>query len=36
MDATATDLGLAGYDHRYGYGLVDACAAVDAVGGTCG
>lgn len=35
MDATATDLGTAGYDHRYGYGLVDACAAVNAIGGTC-
>lgn len=36
LDSTATDLGRAGYDHRYGYGLVDACAAVDAVGGHCG
>jgi subtilisin family serine protease len=36
MDSTATDLGLAGYDNRYGYGLVDACAAVAAVGGDCG
>lgn len=35
MDTTAMDLGRAGYDHRYGYGLVDACAAVNAVGGTC-
>jgi subtilisin family serine protease len=36
LDATATDLGRTGYDQRYGYGLVDACAAVNAVGGTCG
>lgn len=36
MDATATDLGTAGYDQHYGYGLVNACAAVNAVGGTCG
>jgi hypothetical protein len=36
MDSTATDLGLSGYDKHYGYGLVDACAAVAAVGGDCG
>ena len=36
LAATATDLGTPGYDQHYGYGLVDACAAVDAVGGTCG
>ncbi len=36
MDSTAVDLGLAGYDQRYGYGLVDACAAVVTVGGDCG
>jgi hypothetical protein len=35
MDATAEDLGRAGYDQRFGYGLVDACAAVNAIGGTC-
>ena len=35
MDRTATDLGLAGYDHRYGFGLVDACRAVASVGGDC-
>jgi subtilisin family serine protease len=35
MDATATDLGNAGYDHHYGFGLVDACRAVVAVGGSC-
>jgi serine protease len=36
MDSTATDLGNAGYDQHYGFGLVDACRAVDAVGGHCG
>ncbi len=35
MDSTATDLGRAGYDQRYGFGLVDACRAVVAVGGDC-
>jgi subtilisin family serine protease len=35
MDSTATDLGNAGYDHRYGFGLVDACGAVATVGGSC-
>jgi serine protease len=35
MDSTATDLGRTGYDHHYGFGLVDACAAVEAVGGDC-
>jgi len=35
MDSTATDLGRAGYDHRYGFGLVDACRAVRVVGGDC-
>jgi subtilisin family serine protease len=35
LDATATDLGKAGYDQRFGYGLVDACAAVAYVGGRC-
>jgi hypothetical protein len=35
LDSTATDLGRAGYDKRFGYGLVDACAAVSAVGGDC-
>ena len=32
MDSTATDLGTAGYDQHYGYGLVNACAAVASVG----
>ncbi len=32
---TAVDLGAAGYDTKYGYGLVDACAAVEAAGGDC-
>lgn len=31
MDSTATDLGAAGYDRFYGFGLVNAEAAVDAV-----
>jgi serine protease len=35
MDSTATDLGRPGYDFHYGYGLVNACAAVVAVGGAC-
>jgi subtilisin family serine protease len=35
MNATAMDLGPAGYDTTYGHGLVDACAAVAAVGGDC-
>jgi len=35
LDATATDLGKAGYDHRFGFGLVNACAAVVYVGGDC-
>jgi serine protease len=35
MNTTAVDLGKAGYDTRYGNGLVDACAAVEAVGGSC-
>jgi subtilisin family serine protease len=35
LDATATDLGKAGYDQRFGYGLVEACAAVAYVGGRC-
>ena len=35
LDATATDLGRAGYDKRFGYGLVNACAAVVFVGGDC-
>jgi len=35
LDSTATDLGRAGYDKRFGYGLVNACAAVSAVGGDC-
>ena len=35
MDATARGLGTAGCDHRYGFGLVDACRAVAAVGGSC-
>jgi serine protease len=36
MDSTATDLGTSGYDQHYGFGLVDACRAVVAVGGDCG
>jgi subtilisin family serine protease len=35
LDATATDLGKAGYDHRFGFGLVNACVAVNFVGGDC-
>ncbi len=35
LDATATDLGRTGYDKRFGFGLVSACAAVDLVGGDC-
>jgi serine protease len=35
MDSTATDLGTSGYDQHYGFGLVDACRAVVAVGGDC-
>jgi len=35
LDSTATDLGRAGYEKRFGYGLVNACAAVSAVGGDC-
>src|SRR5262245_5219321 len=35
LDATATDLGRTGYDKRFGFGLVDACAAVTYVGGDC-
>lgn len=36
LDSTATDLGKPGYDFHYGNGLVNACAAVVAVGGHCG
>jgi len=35
LDSTATDLGRAGCVKRFGYGLVNACAAVSAVGGDC-
>ena len=35
MDSTASDLGRPGYDFHYGFGLGDACAVVEAVGGTC-
>jgi serine protease len=35
MDTTAVDLGRPGYDLRYGFGLVNACAAVRSVGGSC-
>jgi serine protease len=36
MQATALDLGAAGRDNAYGYGLVQACAALQALGGQCG
>ena len=29
IEDTATDLGPPGYDHRYGYGLVNAARAID-------
>ncbi len=35
LAGTAIDLGSAGYDTKYGHGLVDACAAVEAAGGDC-
>jgi subtilisin family serine protease len=35
MDSTAADIGKPGYDQHYGFGLVDACRAVVAVGGDC-
>jgi hypothetical protein len=37
LTIAATSTGaVAGYDQRYGVGLVNACVAVDAVGGNCG
>jgi hypothetical protein len=35
MDGTATDLGTPGHDLHDGYGPVNACDAVAAVGGVC-
>lgn len=36
LQATALDLGTAGKDNYYGYGLVQACSALQALGGQCG
>jgi subtilisin family serine protease len=36
MNATALDLGTAGRDNAYGYGLVQACTALQFLGGQCG
>jgi len=36
LQATALDLGTAGRDNYYGYGLVQACSALQNLGGQCG